>query len=107
MKHIITLIASLLIIISCVTTIPTWSNIGRDGVYVTVCNDTISTEILKNHHNNYRNWPMSVYTSNIDTITQYTYIKGDSIFSVTFNTMQKDSCVYNVRCFNETVKDTK
>ena len=107
MKHIITLIMSLVIIISCVTIAPSWSNIGRDGAYVTTCNDTIPIKVFNSYHNNYKNWPMSTYTSSTDTITQYTYVKGDSIFSVTFNTLQKDSCIYNIRCFNETIKDTK
>ena len=107
MKHIITFIVSLVIIISCATTAPSWTNIGRDGVYVTVCNDTVPTSILKIRNVNYNHWPMSVYISNTDTLTQYTYIKDDSIFSITFNTLLKDSCIYNVRYFNEIVKDTK
>ena len=104
-KNVITFIISLIIIVSCATTKTLWVNIGRDGVYVNACNDTISIRqldsIMNAHNHNYYNWPKAIYIGQ-DTIMQYTRVKGDTIFSVSISSEHKDTCVYNVRYFKET-----
>lgn len=105
MKRIITIVVTAFIIISCATTAPLWTAIGRDGVYVNVCTDTLTTaqfnSIMEQRNINYYVWPKSVHVGKIDTITQYTRVAGDSIFSITITTAHKDTCIYNVRCFKE------
>lgn len=107
MKRIIAFVVTLFIIISCATTTPLWTTIGRDGVYVNVCTDTLTTtqfnSMMKQRNINYYVWPKSLYVGKTDTITQYTRVAGDSIFSVTISTARKDTCIYNVRCFKEII----
>lgn len=111
MKRFITFVVTMFIIISCATTTPLWTTIGRDGVYVNVCTDTLTTtqfnSIMEQRNVNYYLWPKSVYMGSVDTITQYTKVAGDSIFSVTISTAHKDTCIYNVRCFKEIIKEEK
>lgn len=108
MKRIITIVVTAFIIISCATTAPLWTTIGRDGVYVNVCTDTLTTtqlnSMMEQRNINYYAWPRSTYTGR-DTITQYTRVAGDSIFSITISTAHKDTCVYNVRYFKEIVNE--
>ena len=108
-KSIISFIISLIIIVSCATTTPLWVNIGRKGVYVNTCIDTMSIKQLDSIMNvqniNYYAWPKAIYTGQ-DTITQYTRVKGDTIFSITISTAHKDTCVYNIRCFKENIENS-
>lgn len=104
MKQFITFVVSMFIIVSCVTT-PLWTNIGRNGVYVNICNDTLNIENFNSMMTlrgiDYHKWPKGVHVGTVDTITQYTYIKGDTTFNVTFSTAHKNDCIYNIRVFNE------
>lgn len=78
------------------TNAPSWTNIGSDGVYVEVCNDTLTQHQIDSVLNDeYKSWDkMKYYNSSTDSLVQWTTVRNDTVFNVT---QYDDRFIYNVK----------
>lgn len=78
------------------TNAPSWTDIGSDGVYVEVCNDTLTQYQIDSTLNAaYKDWDkMTYYNSSTDSLVQWTTVKNDTVYNVT---RYEDKFIYNVK----------
>lgn len=106
MKKIVAFIISIILVISCAVSYPSWKNIGGPGVYVESVRDTIEfvqlDSILKrnNIHPTVNEWTtMRYYTPEKNELTQFVYTRKDTTYIV--NKIDNKNYVFVKRYLNK------
>lgn len=109
MKKLIAFIISIILIISCAISYPSWKNIGSPGVYVESARDTIEFAQIDsvlgyyNIHPTLNEWTtIRYYTPEKNEVTQFVYTKKDTTYIV--NKIDNKNYVFVKRYLNKPVE---